>query len=499
MNPFSKINQKNILHFILILSFEICLYQLFFTKHYSSDCLFAFYNQKEIIQNYSLSGRPVSALFVLLLDFFEINLVRHQVCFTVISILMLSLSIFILTKTALSLKKEDSHFYTAFFTLSSVLIFNNIFSVEHFIFTINAPFHSLSMLLIALTIKIIVKDLSFVRFFLCLFTISCINLIYQGYGGLLIPLGAVFLMYINKDSLKRFFYSLFLLCTAYFFSLLLSVFYIKYLHPIFYGWISYRNPVILFSKIIENIKVLINQQYVIWVTHLNMLPKYFFILSIALIIILFFLSRKEAAFKFNSSFIMLAVILLSAVLLSFLPHLLSRDLWIVPRTIVGISAVPGIILLTILLIDQNNEVAKKIFVGGSILVYVIVLFSYTVRIESDHIRTNKMDDEYAKLIINEIASKEKKSDIVVSKIGFKFDKYPSWCYKGVICYGNLNISARAESWSFPALLRMNSGRNFEVVKMDSAVFEHFFKDKNWDSFSSEQVIVKNDTAYIAIF
>lgn len=43
-------------------------------------------------------------------------------------------------------------------------------------------------------------------------------------------------------------------------------------------------------------------------------------------------------------------------------------------------------------------------------------------------------------------------------------------------------------------------KHFEKKEMDPAVFDEYFKDKNWDAFDAhEQIVIKDDTAYICVF
>jgi hypothetical protein len=111
-----------------------------------------------------------------------------------------------------------------------------------------------------------------------------------------------------------------------------------------------------------------------------------------------------------------------------------------------------------------------------------------------------MDKEYAKLVAQEILASEKESGVTISKLSFVPDRQPTYCYDGTICFGwHLNASVRNVKWGFPFLLRMVSGRSFQVVEMDPSIYETFFKDKNWDIFDKDQVVVKNDTAYVVTY
>ncbi|MBI4688805.1 MAG: glucosyltransferase domain-containing protein, partial [Nitrospirae bacterium] len=425
------------------------------------------------------------------------NLVKKQIFFTALSIFTLSLSVYILTNTVMSLRRDNTLFSTIFSALASVLVFNNIFFVENFTFSYHLIFQVSALLLIAFSVRLLAMNFSVRTMFGYLLFAILINFIYQGYGGLLVPLVSVFLLSHSRGSLKRYFISICSACAAYIISLAVNIAYIKYVHPIFSS-VSYRSfKDMSLTVVMANVKNLIKAQHNVWVSHFTLLPEYFFVSIFILSIVVFILIKKEQGLGQAVTVGMLTVVIFSAIFFSYLPPIFSPALWLVPRTIIGISALPGVIFLASLLFGRLGN-GLKFFTGAVILVYVAVLFIYTNRIAGDQIHTNRMDNEYAKLIMQEIVMKEKESGNNVSRLSFVPDAFPTLCYKDVICWGNLNVSARlkpnaegcegCEHWSFPNLLRMNSGRSFEVVPMDPAVYEIFFKDRDWDHFSSEQIV-----------
>jgi hypothetical protein len=491
---------QNVLMFLLILLFEVCLYHFFFIKHYSIDCYIVSYDQKHAVAACSSSGRPLLALFIFLFDLFGINIVRSQIFFTVFSIFVLSLSIFYVSKAALDLKKEPSLYDRVFFPLAAVMIFNNIFFLEHFMFTFSLPMSALAMLLTALSARILSLKPSIKRFLIYTATISAIGFIYQGFGGLLIPLAAIFLTRESGSSYKKYITSMGVVMVSYLISLTASVVYIKYVHPFISSQIYRDFNSINVAKMWGNAIFIRGIQYDVWVTHCNMLPKYFFLAAVIGCIILYFVLKKEPALAKNS-ILGLATLLLSSVLVSFVPHLLSPSIGLAPRTIVGISALPGLIIFLLLLARRRSGSRKgDILIGGTILIYLTVLLVYSNRVEGDQIYANRMDKEYAKLVAQEILASEKESGVTISKLSFVPDRQPTYCYDGTICFGwHLNASVRNVKWGFPFLLRMVSGRSFQVVEMDPSIYETFFKDKNWDIFDKDQVVVKNDTAYVVTY
>ncbi len=491
---------QNVLIFTLILLFEICLYHFSLIKHYSIDCYVVSYDQKHAVAACSSSGRPLLALFIFLFDYFGINIVRSQIFFTAFSIFILSLAIFYISVAALDLKKEPSLYDRFFLPTAAVMIFNNIFFLEHFMFTFLLPMSALAMLLTALSVRILSLKPSIKRFLMYTVTISAIGFIYPGFGGLLIPLAAIFLTRESGSSYKKYITSMGVVTVSYLISLTASAVYIKYVHPLISSQIYRDFNSINVAKMWDNAIFIIGIQYDVWVTHCNMLPKYFFLAAVIGCIILYFVLKKEPALA-KMSVLGLVTLLLSSVLVSFAPHLLSPNIGLSPRTIVGISALPGLIIFLLLLMRRQSDSRKgDILIGGAILIYLTVLMVYSNRVEGDQIYANRMDKEYAKLVVQEMLAREKETRVSISKLSFVPDENPTYCYDGTICYGwHLNASVRNVKWGFPFLLSMVSGRSFEVVAMDPSVYETFFKGKNWDSFDKDQVVVKNDTAYVVTY
>jgi len=488
-------------HFLLILVFELILYQLFLVKHYTCDCYIQMFDQKgHTVAGYSDAGRALSALLTWCVDSLHLNLTTDQFFFTLLAIFLLSVAAFILTNSALTLKNAVSGKERILFTLAVLLSINSIFSVENMLFNAFAPYHALAMLLLALSVKVLVERSSLLAYGLI---ICAATLIYQGYLGLFAPVAAVFLMYRHADSLKKYLISLSFVAASCGFSILASVLYKRYLHRLIYltGDVKGRdlfvtNP----AKIWDNLSGILAAQKTIWIENCSLLPKYSLLIFLLASLAIFLAVNKDSPKPWRA-LLMLAAVVFSAFAMSFLPHVFSAALWIVPRTLNGISALPGIILLAALfrMHEPGGTSRRQIAILAAMAVSLLLTLSYTIRIVSDNIVTSRMDNENAKMISAEIVKQEKKTGVQVVKLAFVNDAQPKWCYDDTICYGNINVRAHVVAWAFPSLLRLNTGRAYEVTRMDDTVYAEQFKGRNWNYFSEDQVVVVKDTAYVAIF
>lgn len=489
-----------ILYFLPLVLFELCLHQFYLQRHYSCDCYPQLYEQfVAVIENHSDAGRPLSALFVWVLDSFRINVVQNQVAFTVTALLLLAAAIQVLTNTALALKGSGSLPDRLLFTLAFIIVVNNMFAVEMMMFSGFTAFHALSMLLIAISIKVLVERSSWIAYGAL---VCAVTLFYQGYVGMFVALTLVFLMYKNSDSLKRFIFSAGLVGGIAGCALLLSRGYQKVIHPIIFPWYRSRSAHALsFDVLSRNLASARSTQELVWIKTFYLLPEYLFVISLLLSAVLFVVAARRRPGTSLSSSAMALCSLVSAVVLSFALLILTPTYYISPRMIPGIAALPGLLYVMALLYlrETGGRSTLSLLIAAAVGISVAGTVVYTARIEADTILTNRRDREYALDVIKEIVRQERETGKPSTRLAFVADNGSAPCYDQSICFGNLNSSARLVSWSLPSLLRMYSGRQFEYAVMDQSIFEQHFRGRDWDRFSSEQVVVRDGTVYLAIY
>ncbi len=486
---------------IFIFFYGMLSNRFFLIDHYSPDSYDCLFNQNSSVGQFSSMGRPITMLLVCMLNYIGINLVKSQFYFTVFSIFILSLSAYLLVGTALSCKKDISIYNIALFTVAALLIIYNLFAVELFTFSFILPFSSLAILLVVLSSCILTLDFSIKNIILSVILLTASLFLYQSWGALFIPLTLTFIFCSkNKYSNKELTVINIVLFSVYILSAFINFVYIKLVHPYFY---SFTDPRTLKIDLLTNILSILDVQKTVWIKQFSLMSDYTFIIYIFLSLSLFFVFRKSISLNLSRVYLIVPNILFTLIFITYLPHLFTSAVWIVPRAVLAIGSIPGILFLCLSLIipfrNQNFENYHKIILIMIIFSYAFIIYTSTNQIAIDHLSTNNRDHKEASWIISEITSRENESGVRVSKVAFVFDDYPVWAYDGIRAYGDMNVRALTKPWAQIPLLEFVSGRKFIPVDMNLNVYDKYFKGKNWNHLDSEQIVVVNDVAYIAIY
>ena len=115
---------------------------------------------------------------------------------------------------------------------------------------------------------------------------------------------------------------------------------------------------------------------------------------------------------------------------------------------------------------------------------------------TDHFTSNALDVETADMVCDKINEYEQKTGITVTKISATVDAHSSTTYS---CLHTGEMSQRALYYSM-SLIRLRSGKNLERIDMDNAIYNKYFKGKDWNyPDMSEQLVIKGDTAYFVLY
>jgi hypothetical protein len=181
-------------------------------------------------------------------------------------------------------------------------------------------------------------------------------------------------------------------------------------------------------------------------------------------------------------------------------HLVSSEVWAVPRTLVGIAFIISAlcIVITCTIKRKNGRVALLIILSIAFLVNVYHVQAMSI----NQFANNRLDQEYAMNVSRAIDEYENSTGETVSKIAFREDSGPMYAYYGNVRYiiGDMNLRAARIGWACVPLINYYAQRDFEFVEMDEEVYDKYFKDKNWDFFvPDEQMIFIGDTLYLAVY
>ena len=196
-----------------------------------------------------------------------------------------------------------------------------------------------------------------------------------------------------------------------------------------------------------------------------------------------------------------AMVIASCILLPILPLIIMSPeaQYIEPRMAISYGAMIGIALLFFAI---NTKVLENNYMKTILFLVSIVLFIYTsifyVQKSSQHIATNKLDQNFAEIIIGQIKKHENETGQTINKIGILFDDSKKYIYSGLPETGPMTQKAMAVDWSLKEVIEIYSGKPIEKVEVPEEV-EKQFEGKNWDYYDEEQLQFVEDTLYICVY
>lgn len=477
-----------ILNFIVI----FMTYGMFLIKHYSVDSYTCYFNNG--IDAHLLSSRYVNYFLIKLLNIFDINLVEAQSVFTFFFIVVLS---FISTKISLmvyNLLCSESTLLFCLVDLAVLISFVNVFILEWFLFPETMLFYACSLMACFYAVIVISENFSWKNILgasvLLLISICC----YQASLGFFVIYALTIIMLKNNFKLNRksFINSSIILiigASASFIAILSQRIVRLFLENL--G--SSRTAKLSISLLVSNAQSILDTQKKIWLYGFNLLPKYIllFLGFILLVSIIAAFSKKRV-----SSILYLILLLVANYAITFAPHLLLDTQWYPPRTIVSFFAFFSSIFIIAIFLYKNNYKHIILFYG---LIGAFLVINY-IKIEDiglNSFANNKLDESIAHMIETQIKDYEKLNNITIKNISIVNDELPSYSYPEVnYCIYDTNVKAFAVPWTAVNTINYYNSENYTQVPMDTAIYNKYFKGKNWDQFKpAEQMIFVGDTLY----
>ncbi|MGF7034604.1 hypothetical protein J2T17_005556 [Paenibacillus mucilaginosus] len=494
--------KQKIMYFAAIFLSGLIINCVMLKHHFAIDSYDFIYNLDHKMFEMSANGRILIKVFVNALAVFGLDVMKFQSSFTFISILIMSFATYVILDTFLFLKPNSTLKERVIVSLSALFIIFNPFGVDLLLFSYMTFFTSIDILLITLCVNLLVKNWSIKNIFISMILVSSALLFYQGWGGLFVPLLLIFKYYQLKEApIKRLISTTILSTGIYLFACIINLLFIKKIHPLFYdkGTDRTSNKI----DILQNVKNILQKQTDIWLLHDRMLPSFFFFIIIILLSCVIFYNiftkSNKNVLRYSLMFALIFVLLIG---LTFSPHLVTSTTWVIQRSIMPISAIPGLLVLfSIFFIKDHTKYSKvQNLVLGISIIFLVVLGKSTINITIDNISTNKIDEQIGRMIISKIEKYERETGQKVSKLSFTKDTYPTWSYPDVIVYGDMNVRAFIIDWAAKSVITHVSGRTFESTIMDEEIFNQKFKDRDWgELLLEEQMVIKGNTAYIALY
>lgn len=236
---------------------------------------------------------------------------------------------------------------------------------------------------------------------------------------------------------------------------------------------------------------------------MGVMPPYFYttlcmIGMIAIAVTLYFIIDKEGR-MLDGVIILLS--LLGTVVAVFVPCIM--DEWIAHRSISGYMMIlPFICIYSFILLPNCRKKAGHSVYWGLIIILILNFTAnwfYSTKLYKEQVIVNTVDQADTKFYYSRIRKYEIESGTEITKIAKGYDAKPTQVLPGTTSPKSINDRAMETTWGFRDIFPFVTGRRFDVVEFEPAVYEKYFAGKDWDELSEEQVVCIGDTAYIVYY
>lgn len=492
-------DKLNLYLFDLLMAF--LTYSMFFKRHFSVDSYCVYYNMDA--NNQLRATRFINYVFIKFFERIGFNTCKEQWILTGIFIAVSAFSVWFLTGifkkyiTDLTFKKLIA------LNLAILMTVMNVYILEWYLFPEIMLFYAISLLFAVLAVGIIDSERKFyVKYFLAtVFLFISLNC-YQVSMPIYVIYGITLFLIRNKFSLtkKAFLESCGVLFSAGLASMLILVEQ-KIIVNVRADIPTDRNAEFGLETILHNIKNIIGNLRLVLEGY-GFLPRYFvslFLVSIFIIMIYAFVKSKSTSIQY----LYLLLVLLVNVSIVFAPHILAKEIWLAPRTIVAIGAVFSTLVIIVLLKLELLRQPKLYEILNIISVlFLLVNFVQIQDVGKNHYINNAIDNEYAVLIQGEINKYEEETGNEIKCIAAVKDENPQWNYRGVrYTIFDTNIKIFNVSWGFSyAISYYSNGRYYSATDMNEEIYNENFKGKDWDKYKpEEQLVFDKDTLYMVVY
>lgn len=478
--------------FYLFMMIVIIFFGMFFKLEYATDTYTVFENSTKVtVEHFFTSGRFVTGICQMIVRLLHFGNTFTYLLSFVLAIICLSISIYKLFKIFI---KDINN--TCISMLISVLILINVFSIELFLY-IEKGIMLFSVLLNVLAFEQLTKYLkeqnrkSLVLVFIYMIIA---NFSYQGTVALFVVLSIIYILKYSKD-VKSFIKNNIVTALCYGIPAFINYAIVKF--------IFINNRIAGEFNLNLTIKNIIFGTKQMLLTY-SIIPKYLFItiIGVLLVTILYYIIKYEKTKKEKLlSFLAICYIIIGSFITTILPQFMqaSESIWFVPRSSYAFAGIIGILILYLFITYKVNMKLEKIILI-TMIIYLIVQYISFQTIIQDHYIVNYLDEYQALQIKEQINQYEESTGEIVTKVAFyENESGGNWTYPNIKAIGDINVKALYPNWSRIPYLKHYLGKTFKEIEKDNKIYEQYFIDKQWNSYSKEQVIIKKDTLHLYVY
>ena len=479
---------------VLLVSVVFFVYGPLLNRHYALDTYFAEARGNQGDLQIQL-GRFLSGTLLNILAGFGVNTAVDQSFFTFLSLCLLALSLYLLIGLFFRLRQEWDIHSLLLLCLAAVVSLCHVFMLGWFLFPEVVVFMMTALVLSILAVSFPMRYSGPRRWFMCYILLCAALSFYQAAGAFFVTF---FLLYVSVSravrpivSVMKGFGSAFVVYASAGITNMLLI-----------GWggrhsgrtdFSHANPFENLYGIIESVREKLQN------TNLGVAPLFSFLFVVTALLLCCWLLLSKGPDRKDAGRTLLVLFAMTCVSFAaiIMPHLFTATVDVSPRSIAALMSLPGVICIFMLF--QLMPLKRRMFflTAGVLLLFLLANTFLTYSVEESRFATNRLDREIAGMVWQEITQYEGRTGNAIRRIAFRHDTKPSLCYRGLVCYGNFR--AMGTDWTVIPLLSIVSGRRFARASMPAPVYDTYFEGRNWDFFSTEQVVFQGDTLFLMLF
>lgn len=493
MNLFSK---KDILIFLIILIFGLTItYPLIIQMHFAPDTYqVVVLGYKEYAKQYFLkSGRIITAASFFIADKLNVQYKTYIISMEVIAIIALSMSTVLLYNLFLEKIEVKNSIYKYLLLVSSFLIIFNPFALEFLLYA-ESGIICLSILFSILGLRALFGNTKY-RYIKALTLVIFATILYQGNVNIFFTLAVMFSFIINKkDELQDWKKTIKDIVLA---GTILIISFIATTILIFVCTNIMNVEQERFSNE-YNINLMSIFKSIIGVSTNILTNGFNFIYEGVLLYTIIFTSFFIAIKTKLSYLIKYLFTVLVALAVCILPIYTMKDVFINARMCMSIGAIIGISFAFISMkIDYNSKIEKGILVLLTSIMVIYTGYNY-ITISNSNIEENKIDNEVGHKIKELVQNYEEENNIKVTKASVISDASRSF-YSSEKIKNTFTERSTANYYCIKEVIEYYLQRPITLVKMNEEIYNNNFKDKNWDKFAEEQIVLLDDVMYMCIY
>lgn len=491
-----KENKKNIIVFSSMILCAILICFSFIREHFSLDTYFTYVSGYEVYAKWFLkSARVITSLIWNIAGILNIPKGIFITVNGALCVITLSISAFIIYKTLDKLLNNNNNNLKSILIaiLSFIFIFNpmllqNLVYAENFVM-------SIAVLSSCIAASYIIKEENITNKFI--FPIILLLITTFGYQGL-INVYVIFAMILitikYSEDIKKYIFKIINMTINYVIALGTNFVILKLINKVmFFGEIDRANGKI---DLLYNISYPFIKLKTVLIDTCGMMPKNMFciIIIIALVTLMYSIYKNKPNIKRLFTGMLLAV---GSYMICFIPMLAlqKESLDASARLLFGVGAIPAVLIFLSMFYNKKNSTVVNDTITVS-LVVILILFSINyIRVGKEHIMTNSVDLKETRQICDIINEYENNNNIKITNIVSGKDKNPSSYVNDKVLKNELTVRVNYVDWTENILLTKEMNREFKQRSMTEEEKKTYFNNKEYDSFSKEQIVFVDDTMY----